>query len=302
MGPPSHFSLGLRSTLCKRLGCWWENARARSEMPTWRPPGPSPPRRVPSSPGHPRGQRPAGLQWAQKPVFARSFVFRLPTGCRHPHEGLVPPTSMSLAVWQGLLTGETVTEDATAACRRCPRAGVAGQPARPRGRRSDHAARRGGVRGRQKVPARRRRLKRARNLELRGFQGAQGTLQGGASRPRKGKRFRGEGAGERGTRSYLRSCPAARRALPRRTLKRLPTPGPSPSRGARGAHRQRPQAAAPTFGFRAAGKPERSAPRPEQPRAPPTPARMRSGDGRNEAGPAVAGPGWGGRRFCRRQC
>lgn len=44
---------------------------------------------------------------------------------------------------------------------------------------------------------------------------------------------------------------------PRRTpSKGLPrhAPGPSPSRGAQGAHRQRPAAAAPTFGFRAAGK------------------------------------------------
>nr|CAI9704780.1 unnamed protein product [Rangifer tarandus platyrhynchus] len=48
-----------------------------------------------------------------------------------------------------------------------------------------------------KSPARRRRLKRARNPELGVAQGAQGTLRGGASRPRKGKAFRGEGSGER---------------------------------------------------------------------------------------------------------
>lgn len=172
----------------------------------------------------------------------------------------------------------------------------------------EHRARRGRGGGGRKV-ARRRRLKRARNLELRGAQGAQGTLQGGASRPRKGKRFRGEGS--RRTR-YAQLPQKLSRRPPRPLPAALPQRGsPDTPRGPARAEvrrectasvrlpRRRPSGSGPP------GKPRAERPpRSLRPRARPRPksgghAQWRGG-GVSEAGPAVGGARVGGARRKRR--
>lgn len=143
---------------------------------------------------------------------------------------------------------------------------------------------------------------------------APGTWSSGAPRARKVRSraappdpgresgFGARGAGERGTRSYLRSCPAARRApSPPHSLTGAPQtrPGAQPEPGCAGS-------APPASGCRGADlrvpgrreSPERSGPQARAAtRAPPTPARMRSGEAAacRKRGPRWAGPGWAGR-------